>query len=48
MDFDRVAGITDNLFKDLTVPQRTILFLYFHEEQSFKIMGKVLDSDAQI
>jgi hypothetical protein len=48
LNLDWVAGTTDKLFKDLTVPQRTILFLYYHEEQSFKTMGKFLDSDAQI
>ena len=48
LNLDWVAGTTDKLFKDLTPAQRTILFLYFHEEQSFKTMGKVLDSDAQI
>jgi hypothetical protein len=46
LNLDWVAGTTDKLFKDLTVPQRTILFLYFHEEQSFKTMGQTLGTDA--
>ena len=40
LTLDWVACTTDKPFKDLTVPQRTILFLYYHEEQSFKTMGK--------
>jgi hypothetical protein len=48
LNLDWVAATTDKLFKDLTVPQRTVLFLYFHEEQSFKTIGKSFDSDAQI
>jgi hypothetical protein len=47
LNLDWVAGTTDKLFRDLTVPQRTILFLYFHEEQSFKTMGKTFSTDAQ-
>jgi len=38
LNLDWVAGTTDKLFKDLTTAQRTILFLYFHEEQSFKTL----------
>jgi hypothetical protein len=48
LNLDWVAGTTDKLFKDLTVPQRTILFLYFHEEQSFKRIGKTFSTDAGI
>jgi len=47
MNLDWVAGTTDKLFKDLTVAQRTILYLYFHEEQSFKTLGRTLGIIAQ-
>jgi hypothetical protein len=43
LNLDSVAGTTDKLFQDLTVPQRTILFLYFHGEKSFKTLSKSLD-----
>jgi len=43
LNLDWVAGTTDKLFKDLTVPRRTILYLSLHAEQSFKTLGKSLD-----
>jgi hypothetical protein len=43
LNLDCVAGTTDKLLKDLTVPQRTILYLSLHAEQSFKTVGKSLD-----
>ena len=31
LNLDWIAGTTDKLFRDLTVPQQTILYLYSNE-----------------
>jgi hypothetical protein len=41
LNLDWIASTTDKLFKNLTASQRTILYLYFHEEQSFKTMANL-------
>ena len=40
MNLDWVAENTDKMFRHLTPSQRMVLYLYFHEEQSFKVIGK--------
>jgi hypothetical protein len=47
LNLDWVAETSDKLFTGLSVQQRSILFLYFHEEQSFKTIGLAYGVDAQ-
>ena len=47
MSLDWVAETDDKLFKNLTPQQRMLLYLHFHEEESWKQIGRAMSIDAQ-